>query len=193
MRQRSQPLSGHSYPGNGRGVSRPRAQRLAACVRPRRSSARAALAPVVRAARSCTRSGDPVHITARIVPEAGIVTAVVHDDEPAEACLQQALDGRFAPFELGSDCIDCGPKRLGSPRPPHAVAHHVSVHARPPMTRRRECRPIDDVGAHLSRRHAGGVGERTSMYTVQCRADEPRPTKRLSAVPICSLMPPPEG
>lgn len=81
-----------------------------------------ALAPVVRAACSCSRAGETVRLSALIVPEAGLVTAHAVDDEGADACLQQALDGRFVPFGLESDCIDCGPRRLpvfhGSTPPP---------------------------------------------------------------------------
>jgi hypothetical protein len=70
-----------------------------------------ALMPVVRAACACTRPGDRLRLTATI-HSAGIVTAVAHDDDRTDACIQQVIDGHFAPgLELGSDCIDCGSKR----------------------------------------------------------------------------------
>ncbi|HQY64233.1 MAG: hypothetical protein IPF92_22470 [Myxococcales bacterium] len=72
-----------------------------------------ALLPVVRAACSCTRPGQRLHLTAVILPEAGVVRASAHDDEALDRCLQATLEGRFAPpFEIGSDCIGCGPKRF---------------------------------------------------------------------------------
>jgi len=72
-----------------------------------------ALKPVLHAACSCTRSGEQLRLTALITPEAGVVSAIAHDNDPANACIQHALVGRFAPpFGLGSDCIDCGPKRF---------------------------------------------------------------------------------
>ena len=81
-----------------------------------------ALAPVVRAACACTRSGDQVRISAVLVPEAGTVTANVHDDDAVDTCIRGEIDGRFEPFEVGTDCIDCGPKRYskGPPEPPRS-------------------------------------------------------------------------
>ncbi len=71
-----------------------------------------ALAPVVHAACSCTRSGDRLHVTSHITFDAGMVSAVAPDDAAVDACLQKTLEGHFAPaFAIGSDCIDCGPKR----------------------------------------------------------------------------------
>lgn len=82
-----------------------------------------ALEPVVRAACACSRSGDRVRLTAVIVPEAGAVTAVA-EGEAVNACIQRTIDGRFdPPFEIGTDCIECGPKRFpifrgsAAPRP----------------------------------------------------------------------------
>lgn len=72
-----------------------------------------ALSPVVHAACSCTRSGERLQLTALIIPEAGVVTAIAHDNDPANACIQRTLTRHFAPpFALGSDCFDCGAKRL---------------------------------------------------------------------------------
>jgi hypothetical protein len=72
-----------------------------------------ALLPVVRAACSCTRPGERLRLTAVIRPEAGVVHATAEDDAAADRCVQATLEGHFAPpFEIGSDCIDCGPKRF---------------------------------------------------------------------------------
>jgi hypothetical protein len=88
-----------------------------------------AMAPVVRAACACSRSGATVRLTTVIVPEDGTVTATVAGDERVDACLQQRLVGRFEPFALGTDCIECGPKRYGVFRgadPPERKASRIT-------------------------------------------------------------------
>jgi hypothetical protein len=92
-----------------------------------------ALMPVVHAACACTRSGERVRLTAVITPEAGLVTAVAHDNAAADACVQRTLVGHFAPpFALGTDCIDCGPKRYAifhgapAPAPPKPAASRIT-------------------------------------------------------------------
>ena len=80
-----------------------------------------ASAVVVRAVCSCTRSGQSTHLTATFAPSEG--TAVAHAGDPAiDACLQNTPIDHYPTFDLGSDCIDCGPKRFGifrdSPPPP---------------------------------------------------------------------------
>lgn len=73
----------------------------------------AALAPAIHAACVCSRPGERVHVDVVILPEAGRAIATAPDDEPTNACMQQASNGAFTPFEIGSDCIDCGPKAYG--------------------------------------------------------------------------------
>ncbi len=71
-----------------------------------------ASASVVRAVCSCTRSGEATHLTATFSTSEG--TVIVHAGTPSiDACLQNTIISHYRPFDLGSDCVDCGPHRFG--------------------------------------------------------------------------------
>jgi len=80
----------------------------------------AAMTPVLRAACACTRSGDHVRMVATLAPELGTAELVAPGSEATSACLTAAAV-RFPAFDVGSDCIHCGPRRFGvfnGSRPP---------------------------------------------------------------------------
>jgi len=82
-----------------------------------------AAAPLLRVVCGCTRAGESTTVTARFTPSEG--TVVARADAPdADACLHNTSIGRYPPFDLGSDCIGCGPKRYpifhGAPSEPPA-------------------------------------------------------------------------
>jgi hypothetical protein len=86
-----------------------------------------AMAPVVHAVCACTRPGDAVRVVATLTPEEGAVVARVPDAPAADRCVQNTINGRYPAFTVGSDCIDCGPRRYGvfrgspPPEPPPAT------------------------------------------------------------------------
>lgn len=95
------------------------------------------MVPVIRAACACTRAGESTHLNAKFEPALGTVTVHAGDDGPIDACMQNTPIGRYAPFEFGSDCIDCGPRRFGIFRgtPPPMPPPQASVVINIPFTR----------------------------------------------------------
>jgi len=86
-----------------------------------------AAAPMIHAVCTCTRHGESTHVSATFTPREG--TVVAHAGMPdIDACLQNATISHYPPFELGSDCIDCGPRRYGifrgepPPEPPPSTS-----------------------------------------------------------------------
>ena len=73
------------------------------------------VAPVLAALCACTEPGSEHAIVIDFEPGRG--RAAAHDgggDGAVDDCLGARLgDGVYPAFELGSDCIDCGPKRYG--------------------------------------------------------------------------------
>lgn len=73
------------------------------------------MAPVLAALCACTKPGSEHSIVIDFEPGRG--RAVAHDsfgDAALDRCLEPRLgDQAYAAFELGSDCIDCGPRRYG--------------------------------------------------------------------------------
>jgi len=82
-----------------------------------------AMAPAVHAACSCTQAGTETRVVATMRPELGSVAAHAPDDEGIDQCMQRVGFAPYTPFQVGSDCIDCGARRYGvfpgsSPPPP---------------------------------------------------------------------------
>jgi hypothetical protein len=81
------------------------------------------MAPVLAALCACTKRGRQHSIVIDFEPGRGRATARDGDgDADLDRCLEPRLgDELYPPFEIGSDCIDCGPKRygvFGGPPPP---------------------------------------------------------------------------
>ncbi len=81
--------------------------------------------PVLAALCACTDPGSQHSIVVDFEPERGRASAHENHGNPAlDRCLEPLLgDGLYPAFEIGSDCIDCGPKRYGvfggpPPEPP---------------------------------------------------------------------------
>jgi hypothetical protein len=70
------------------------------------------LRPTYRALCACLPHGGEVGVRVRLTPEEGRSEAEV--DEPALAsCVRREMGaGTIPAFELGSDCIDCGPRHF---------------------------------------------------------------------------------
>ena len=99
---------------------------------------RASLAPSYVALCACMDPGASAAVRVTVQPEAG-TSSVTVDDAPLQACVDRELGaGRFPPFALGSDCIDCGPKSYGvlagsapPPKPPSSAIMFSLAFARP--------------------------------------------------------------
>lgn len=81
-------------------------------------NSRAVFAPVSDAVCRCTRPGDRLGVTLRIMPERGEVSMDAPDHPAVAACLTSLSPASFAAFTVGSDCVDCGPHPLDPSRPP---------------------------------------------------------------------------
>jgi hypothetical protein len=86
------------------------------------------MAPVLRALCACTKPGSKHSVVIDFEPGRGHATAQSGADDVAlDRCLEPRLgDNVYPAFELGSDCIDCGPKRYGvfggpAPEPPRGA------------------------------------------------------------------------
>ncbi len=98
---------------------------------------RSFLEPSYVALCACMEPGATAAIQVTAHPDDGTSHVTVAD--PAlQSCVDAELgDGRFAPFHLGSDCIDCGPKYYGvlpgssPPKPPSASVTLALSFARP--------------------------------------------------------------
>jgi hypothetical protein len=98
---------------------------------------RSSLEPSYVALCACMDPGasSSVHITVK--PDDG--SSLVAVDDPAlQSCVDAELgDGRFPPFHVGSDCIDCGPKHYGvfsgsaPPKPPSSSVTFALAFTRP--------------------------------------------------------------
>jgi len=87
---------------------------------------RASLRPAYRALCACLHHGAAVDVRVRLTPEEG--RSEVEVDEPALAlCVRREMgEGRIPAFELGSDCIDCGPRHFDAWHGAHAPAKKPS-------------------------------------------------------------------
>jgi len=81
------------------------------------------MTPVIKALCACTRPGSHFSLIVDMELSLGKVTAHTSDENlEIDACLAARLGPNlYPPLEIGSDCIDCGPRRygvFGGPPPP---------------------------------------------------------------------------
>ena len=73
--------------------------------------------PLLAALCACPLPAAGARLVVRVLPERGEVQVEAPDADDGDAletCLAPRLgSGVFAPYRLGSDCIDCGPRRYG--------------------------------------------------------------------------------
>lgn len=86
----------------------------------------ASLRPAYRALCACLPHGAAVDVRVRLTPEEGRSEAEVDDPALASCVRREMGSGTIPAFELGSDCIDCGPRHFDAWHGTHAPAKKPS-------------------------------------------------------------------